>query len=138
MSLCILFVRSTHLLHVCGRGASMVPMLGFVLVRAATSYTCVDTAILMLTHTCVHLVHIGRPGTCNITTTPMPSGGDINYYLPCTNTSYTASKRAPNGTGGRIGGTGGAETHDPGQSGACFLRDVVLHGNDLTHTHSCP
>ena len=47
--------------------------------------------------------------TCNLTTRPMPAGGDvdINEYLPC----------AVNGT--------------------CRLRDIVLHGNELSGVKSC-
>ena len=45
--------------------------------------------------------------TCNLTTRPMPAGGDINGFLPCTSNS------------------------------TCRLHDVVLHGNDLSAVRSC-
>jgi len=48
------------------------------------------------------------PGTCNLTSAPMPEGADINGFLPCS------------------------------KLGACALRDVVLHGNSLGEVRSCP
>ena len=45
--------------------------------------------------------------TCNLTARPMPVGADINEYLPC----------AVNGT--------------------CRVRDIVLHGNELSAVRSC-
>eukprot|EP00037_Helgoeca_nana_P022329 m.227956 g.227956 ORF g.227956 m.227956 type:complete len:886 (+) comp25960_c0_seq1:298-2955(+) len=48
------------------------------------------------------------PGTCNLTSAPMPSGADINGFLPCSKLN------------------------------ACALRDVVLHGNSLQQVRSCP